>query len=115
MKRLLAAASIVGFVILSQRGGTAQRRGEFNQVGNFGVSCGTFTASEGLQRQGYVAWLTGFVSGASYAYSMEGLRLAETDFGGVGGWIEKYCTEKPLDPMASAGTRLVDELRARGR
>lgn len=73
------------------------------------------TSSSKLQKDVYEAWIMGFVSGAGYGYSMNDRMLAETDYEGGTAWIEKYCSEHPLDELARASISLVEELSARRR
>jgi len=109
---LVVVAMVAG---LSQSSSAVMQPGTFTQYGNYGVSCGKFTSSPETQREAYRAWLMGFVSGAGYGYSMKGTMLAETDYRGGTAWIDKYCTEHPLDEIAVAAVALVKELAARRR
>ncbi len=73
-------------------------------------SCGTWTAeSNGLPRHLRVAWLLGFVSGYNW-----GTRQGEdvtSDTQGLIVWVDNYCMAHPLDLIAKAAGRLIDELR----
>lgn len=115
MRIAFSLVAVVVAAILYQQSSTAMQRGAFTQYGNYKVSCGTLTSSSGLQKEAYKAWLMGFVSGAGYGYSMSGTTLAETDYNGGAAWIEKYCSENPLDEITSAAIALVKELAARRR
>src|ERR1051325_3398248 len=96
--------------VFQAAGAASPQRGEFNQIGNYKVSCGTVTAASDARKSGYHAWVAGFVSGAGYGYSMHGARLADTDFDGASKWIDKYCADHPLDELADAAVALVQEL-----
>ena len=113
--RIAFSLAVVVATILSQQNSAAMQRGAYTQYGNYKVSCGTLTSSSGLQKDAYIAWLMGFVSGAGYGYSMGGTTLADTDYRGGAAWIEKYCSEHPLDEIVGAAIALVKELAARRR
>jgi hypothetical protein len=113
--RIAFSLAVVAAAILYQQSSAAMQRGAYTQYGNYKVSCGTLTSSSGLQKGAYTAWIMGFVSGAGYGYSISGTTLAETDYEGGAAWIEKYCSEHPLDEIVNAAIALVKELAARRR
>jgi hypothetical protein len=86
---------------------------KWTQYGNFEVSCGTVTRSSPTQRSVYGAWAMGFLSGAGYAHAAAGIGLTTTDYDGGIAWIEKHCSERPLDTLADASIALVRELARR--
>ena len=80
------------------------------------VSCGTWTQARQQDRQKSVThqwWVVGFLSGLEY----EGVDpsrdpLAGNDFGGIAAWIDNYCRENPLKPIAAASVELMTLLRS---
>ncbi len=81
-------------------------------------SCGVWTADSAdrtsLRAQVQKWWVLGFVSGASTILATDNnVAIAETDVPGIEGWITKYCSDHPLDKIATATMKLVGELRAR--
>ena len=50
-------------------------------------SAGTVSRSAGVTKDAFAAWSMGFLSSAGYAYSLAGLRLGETGYGGGTAWI----------------------------
>jgi len=80
-------------------------------------SCGTWLASRnakdtgGVVRRGInVQWLLGWVSAAGYYEEALNEPLRKTDGPALIAWVDNYCREHPLDPIALAATKLVATL-----
>ena len=84
-------------------------------------SCGGWTQSRqarsvsaGLSAQ----WVAGYLSGMNSESTLldpQDDPLLGTDFDGLVAWIDNYCRSHPLEPIVTAATRLMDELRARAQ
>jgi hypothetical protein len=82
-------------------------------------SCGGWTqarqsrsASAGLSAQ----WVAGYLSGLNVESTSLDPRddpLLGTDFDGLMAWIDNYCRSHPLESIAIAADKLMDELRER--
>lgn len=88
-----------------------------------GDSCGTWLATRNAKDTGgmltsslYNQWLLGWVSAAGYYGEALGkplgkpMRLRTTDGAALFAWVDNYCREHPLDPIALAAARLVATL-----
>jgi hypothetical protein len=84
--------------------------GKYMVYGPGTSSCGQWVAAR-RSRQWYEqgVWVLGFVSG--YGYS--GPAMAHTDAEAIASWIDNYCQKNPLESIAEAAGRLVEELQAR--
>jgi hypothetical protein len=73
-------------------------------------SCGKWLATDhnGAMSYRMGEWILGWVSAAGY-YNVQGA-LRISDPYALTGWVDKYCREHPLDNLAIAAARLVDEL-----
>jgi hypothetical protein len=72
-------------------------------------SCGSWASGQPEMVKGLkVAWLLGFVSGYNWYRSAEDVT---SDVHGLVGWVDNYCVANPLDSIAKAAGRLIDELR----
>src|SRR6266446_9902039 len=75
-------------------------------------SCGNSTAAQdGVARGLKVAWVLGFVSGYNWYRPGEDVTSDAHD---LVAWVDNYCLANPLDVIAKAAGRLVDELRRQG-
>jgi len=61
------------------------------------------------------AWVQGFVT----SYNLYGIGSDDvaraTDVSGRNGWIDNYCRDHPLDTIAAAAIKLVEELGSHPR
>lgn len=84
----------------------------FNVIGFNDMSCGAWTSSAGKNdRDVYLFWIRGFVSGFNYAHprkeiSFQDMPNQET----LALYVDKYCREKPLSPFIGASVELTKEL-----
>jgi hypothetical protein len=89
---------------------------EGGRIVGFGSrSCGYWTqvrTSPGASRAGPETWVAGFVSGMNQDPTHLDA-LDETDYDGLMAWIDNDCKAYPLQQIADAAYRLVNELRAR--
>jgi hypothetical protein len=58
-------------------------------------------------------WVAGYLSGLNLKSDFDG--VAGTDFNGLMAWIDNYCRSHPLDPVATAAFKLMDELQSRAQ
>jgi len=94
--------------------GVSAQHTVFTSYGPTQISCGSYTAASGNQRNTYDWWVLGFVSGANFErLSTNKPDLASTDSRGLEGWVTKYCADHPLDDVVTAAVVLVRELTAR--
>jgi proline dehydrogenase len=63
------------------------------------------------QRQLYVAWVRGLLSGHNYAHQSQ--QVSAISSGTVEQYINRYCTEKPLGEFSDAALRLSDQFSGR--
>ena len=85
--------------------------GQFMAYGPTSQSCGAWTmASANDEKQLYLWWTLGFVSGVDFQRSVH---LSTTDSKGIEAWMDKYCAEHPLAPLVRASIDLVTELGAK--
>ena len=73
-------------------------------------SCGAWVDArknpKGVTAKLYLAWITGYVSGAS----MHGPDQRFSDVDGLATFMDNICQKEPLIPMVAAAKRLVDAL-----
>ena len=73
-------------------------------------SCGAWVDARknpnGVTAKLYLAWITGYVSGASMHGPLE--RVSDVD--GLATYMDNACQKEPLIPMVTAAKRLVDAL-----
>jgi hypothetical protein len=108
MKGLGATIFMLGLLV--QQPSHAGQSHNFMSYGPTGESCGTWISSTGTTREILQWWVLGFVSGADFSRSTP---LAVTDSKGIERWVDKYCGEHPLAPIAKAAIDLVGELSTR--
>lgn len=77
------------------------------------MSCRSWSASinDSEQRQLFVAWIRGFLTGHNYAN--QGQQVAAISSASVEQYINRYCAEKPLSQISEAAFRLSDQLSGR--
>jgi hypothetical protein len=63
-------------------------------------------------RQQLSDWISGFVSAYNY-YSADGRDVTLSDGSAFTAWMDRYCRNHPLDVIADAAKRLIDELVAK--
>jgi hypothetical protein len=73
-------------------------------------SCGTWTSGQNNEvvRGLKITWVLGFVSAYNIYRSGEDVT---SDVHGLVAWVDNYCLAYPLDPIARAAGKLIDELR----
>jgi hypothetical protein len=79
-------------------------------------SCATWTtnrAGGGYHPQEFTGWILGFVSGFNAFGPGNGDIAPSVRAHGLLGWIDNYCKDNPLDPVTTAGFKLVAELKRR--
>ena len=79
-------------------------------------SCATWTqdrSKPGFHNQASEGWVLGFVSGLNAFGPNSGNVAPGTNASGLLGWVDNYCKANPLDPVTSAGFKLVQELKRR--
>ena len=109
MRRLLMLLPVV--LVLGATTGAALARQKYTTYGHGTRSCGDWLSDrkkqdwEALVKE---AWVTGFVSGVGYASSTA---LKQTDTEGLLSFIDRHCTDHPLDLLVEATTKLTTELR----
>jgi hypothetical protein len=111
-RRLIRGPVIVLAVVASAGLVAAQRPRSSSYFSVYGLetqSCGAWLALPNKASSPYGWWLTGFVSGAGYATPYD---MRRSDRDGLMSWVDKYCAERPLDPLASAAIALAKELGA---
>jgi hypothetical protein len=80
-------------------------------------TCGAWTQERHGSGEGslaYSAWLLGFVSGANvngYLISHQSDFLASTDAPGIIAFVDKYCSEHPLNKLMDGAIALIGALR----
>jgi hypothetical protein len=84
------------------------------------ISCGEWQQHRvsGYKSNSYQAqaWIDGFLSGLNMtADSGPDFLVPKPDPVAYYAWIDNYCREKPLDPLAQAALALKKELAARAR
>lgn len=95
--------------VTAQQSSRAQAQSHFfTMYGPTDTSCGGWTTATGQTREIFEWWVLGFVSGADYAAEK---RLTPSDSKGIKAWVDKYCAEYPLVPIAKASIDLVKELQ----
>jgi hypothetical protein len=82
-------------------------------VGFDDMSCRAWVASkdDAEQRQRYVAWIRGVLTGHNYAN--QSLQVAAISSGTVEQYVQRYCTEKPLGQFSDAALRMTDQFSGR--
>ncbi len=77
------------------------------------MSCRSWSASkdDGEQRQLYVAWIRGVLSGHNYANP--GQQVSAVSSATVEQYVNRFCTEKPRALFSDAAFRLSDQLSGR--
>ena len=64
------------------------------------------------QREAYVAWARGFLSGHNYANPKQ--QVSEVSRSTVEQYIERFCREKPKGQFTDAAYRMSDQYSGRG-
>jgi hypothetical protein len=118
MRLACAALAVVILAALSIQA-SAQGPGSKLIFGQGMNSCGGWTqarqsrsVSGGLSAQ----WVAGYLSGMnvqSTSLDPQDDPLLGTDFDGLMAWIDNYCRSHPLEAIAVAAGKLMDELQAR--
>jgi hypothetical protein len=77
-------------------------------------SCGAWakTASTPVNRQVYVAWFRGFVSGYNYGAPKNQVNTTLSDET-VALYVDKFCRDNPLSDFPPAAFKLIDELKSK--
>jgi hypothetical protein len=110
-----AALLFVLVACVLQRSPVAQGQ-PFATYGAGDKSCGTWTSLAGTSKRDVLEWwVLGFVSGASRELAARNIQLEETDADAIEGWVDKYCSDHPLDHVVKASILLVDELKDRAK
>jgi hypothetical protein len=117
MLRATFALLLVLLIIQETNSGAAQPTTGM-VYGPAGSSCGAYSASPPLPetsiRVHYLIWVEGYISGAATVLSSrESIELANTDPAGIEAWMNKYCSNHPIDSLQLAATNLVLELVAK--
>lgn len=115
---LLVAASVLVTPCLAQEG----RIASFYGLGN--DSCGELThafsqnsftqviESGGNQwpskSRAYVEWTLGYIT-AFNAVNSQGKNLDNADLYGISAWLQKWCTDHPMDSVSNAAWVLIQE------
>jgi len=69
-------------------------------------SCGRFVKADESEKQLYLVWALGFISGANIADNGEGRMAGQSwDEQGATVWLEHYCTEHPLQNFFTAASQ----------
>jgi hypothetical protein len=76
-------------------------------------SCGQWTSRSRSGGDILSQWVAGYLSGLNLKSDFDG--VAGTDFNGLVAWIDNYCRSHPLDPVATAAFKLMDELQSRAQ
>ena len=76
-------------------------------------SCGQWTSRPRSGGDILSQWVAGYLSGLNMKSDFDG--VAGTDFNGLMAWIDNYCRSHPLEPVATAAFRLMDELQSRAQ
>lgn len=63
-------------------------------------------------RQGYLMWVTGFLSGTAIALDLDTM-LDNISSASVASWMDNYCQKHPLDKLVAGAAQLSTELRLR--
>ena len=76
------------------------------------ASCGEWTKARRQQNSAYFfSWVLGYLSATNASVQEFTSDItATTDPEGLKAWIDNYCTQRPLDPLAKATGALVIEL-----
>jgi hypothetical protein len=103
---------LVAFLVSVMNGPTAAEERPFALFSFADTSCGTWNASATRpERQMYLYWFRGFVSGYNFANKgpipLEAMPNNET----LVLYVDKYCREHPLQPFVHAAFDLVTDLR----
>jgi hypothetical protein len=70
-------------------------------------SCGKYVQAEKQEKQMYLSWVLGFISGANTRDTGAGRMGGHGwDEAGVTAWLQNYCTQNPLTPFVSAAEAL---------
>lgn len=82
-------------------------------VGFDDMSCRAWAASkdDAEQRQRYVAWIRGVLTGHNYANQSQ--QVSAISSGTVEQYVQRYCTEKPLGQFSDAALRMTDQFSGR--
>lgn len=70
-------------------------------------SCGKFisdTSGDVIDRNGYMSWLTGYITSFNEFTPTDGNITRDTDVDGVLYWIENYCKENPTVSFGNAAS-----------
>jgi hypothetical protein len=111
---------VIGWVLIGSisTSVSAQESGSKKMIFGEGInSCGSWTQSQQTKSiyQGLSAqWVAGFLSGMNMQADVPNF-LSGTDFNGVMGWMNNYCSANPLTSIADAAVALKDHLRSRVR
>lgn len=71
----------------------------------------TKTKPDPEQRQPYLNWLRGFLSGHNYAYQTK--QVAVVSDGTIAVYVDRHCAEKPTTSVADAAMRMSDQYSGR--
>jgi len=121
MTRMILAIATVA-VFLQQ---TSAQKPVINRVyGPADRSCGAWTSGTPVtsagtggegNRDSYLLWVEGYLSGAATALSTYSIKVADTDIEGIQTWMTNYCLQHPLDSIQVASSFLVVELGKRAQ
>jgi len=77
-------------------------------------SCGAWakTANAPINRQVYVAWIRGFVSGYNFGAPNDQVNNTLSDET-VALYVDKFCRDNPLSQFPTAAFKLIDELKTK--
>jgi hypothetical protein len=92
-----------------------------NVYGYGNMSCGQWTEVRTAENRNaddphalmMVAWMHGFLTAASIAYSNQNASLKTGDNAAFKSWIDNYCQSHPLDEFVDAVHKLVEALKVR--
>lgn len=84
-------------------------------VGFDDMSCRAWVQSKNdtEQRNGYLAWIRGVLSGHNYANQSQ--QVSAVSAGTVQNFVDRYCVEKPLGEFSEAAFRMADRFSGRNQ